>query len=78
MLSTVIITNAQVYQTAMLKCYGLRNFFLKAANTFGISLLFVVMLGPSMSTSLPRQLFYRVENIGKDYTKRVFLSHFFF
>lgn len=47
----------------MLKCYGLRNFFLKAANKFEVSLLFLVVLGPSMSTPLPRQLLYGVENI---------------
>lgn len=64
-LSTNVINNyqAQAYQTAVLKCYGLRNFFLKAANKFGFSLLFVVVLGPSMSTPLPRQLLYGVENI---------------
>lgn len=63
MLSTVIITSAQVYQIAVLKCYGLRNLFLKAANKFGVSLFFVVVLGPPMSTPFPRQLLYRVKNI---------------
>lgn len=37
MMSTVIIPTAQVFQTAVLKCYGLRNLS-KAAISLGILL----------------------------------------